>query len=146
MNISFCERSLTRGRRTLLAFFLLPTVVFAAEEPAPEKTKTLPAAILRKYDADHDGRLSDSERTAWKEDVQRGRAEAQARRLERFDANHDGKLDKAEKAEAAKAGNAKADESKGGMMKSEGAKASGGKAGGGKTSAAGFGGSLDAEP
>lgn len=146
MNTSFCEGFLTRGRRTLLAFFLLPTVVFAAEESAPEKTKTLPAAILRKYDADHDGRLSDTERTAWKEDVQRGRAEAQARRLERFDANHDGKLDKAEKAEAAKAGNAKADESKGGMMKSEGAKASGGKAGGGKTSAAGFGGSLDAEP
>ncbi len=146
MNISFCDRVLTRGRRTLLAFLLLPTVVFAAEEPAPEKTKTLPAAILRKYDSDHDGRLSDTERTAWKEDVQRGRAEAQARRLERFDANHDGKLDKAEKAEAAKIGNAKPEASKGGMTKAEGTRTSSGQSGGGKASAAGSAGSLDAEP
>lgn len=146
MNTSLCERFLTRGRRTLLAFFLLPAVVFAVEESAPEKTKTLPAAILRKYDADHDGRLSDTERAAWKEDVQRGRAGAQARRLERFDANHDGKLDKAEKVEAAKAGNAKPDASKGGMTKAWGTRASSGQAGGGKASAAGSGGSLDAEP
>jgi Ca2+-binding EF-hand superfamily protein len=106
MKTSFCKRLPTRGRLVLLAFPLIVTAAFA-EEPAPEKAKTLPAAILRKYDADRDGRLSETERTAWKEDVQRGRAEAQARRLERFDANHDGKLDKAEKAEAAKAGNAK---------------------------------------
>jgi hypothetical protein len=106
MNTSFCKRLPTRGRLVLLAFPLIVTAAFA-EEPAPEKAKTLPPAILRKYDADRDGRLSETERTAWKEDVQRGRAEAQARRLERFDANHDGKLDKTEKAEAAKAGNAK---------------------------------------
>jgi len=122
MNTLFCNRIITRGRRALLAFPLLTVAVVAAEEATPEKTKTLPAPILRKYDADRDGRLSETERAAWKEDVQRGRAEAQARRLERFDANHDGKLDKAEKAEAAKAGNGKSDGAKGASGKSDSAK------------------------
>lgn len=66
-----------------------------------EKPKQLPAPIVRKYDADRDGVLNESEKEAWKADVQRGRAEAQTRKLEKYDANRDGKLDKAEKAAAA---------------------------------------------
>ena len=49
MKTSFCKRLPTRGRLVLLAFPLIVTAAFA-EEPAPEKAKTLPAAILRKYD------------------------------------------------------------------------------------------------
>ena len=84
-----------------LAFWLM--AASGAAQEAPEKGKQLPAAILRKYDADHNGLLSDDEKSAWKADLQRGRSEAQTRRLEQYDANKDGKLDKAEKA-AARAG------------------------------------------
>jgi hypothetical protein len=81
---------------------------FAQDVSEKDKAKSLPPAILRKYDVDRDGLLSDSEKAAWKADVQRGRAEAQAKRLEKFDTNHDGKLDKGEKAQAAKPQSAKA--------------------------------------
>jgi hypothetical protein len=94
--------SLARGGLVLLAVGL-GTSHGVAQETSMEKGKQLPPAILRKYDADKDGALSDTEKAAWKADVQRGRAEAQAKRLEKFDVNRDGKLDKAEKAEAAKA-------------------------------------------
>ncbi len=76
-------------------------VTFGQVTAGSEKPKQLPAAIVRKYDIDKDGVLNEEEKAAWKADVQRGRQEAQARRLERYDANRDGKLDKAEKAAAA---------------------------------------------
>lgn len=66
-----------------------------------EKPKQLPASIVRKYDLDKDGLLNEDEKAVWKADVQRGRQEALARRLEKYDSNRDGKLDKAEKAAAA---------------------------------------------
>src|SRR5688572_29779794 len=90
-----------RGGITLLAVALSATTGLGQE--APEKGKQLPAAILRKYDADKNGVLNEDEKAAWKADLQRGRAEAQARRLDQYDTNKDGRLDKAEKA-AAKAG------------------------------------------
>ncbi|MBL9207904.1 MAG: hypothetical protein JNN01_22665 [Opitutaceae bacterium] len=95
-------KSCSRGSLRLLAFSLVCFSANAQDTSEKEKAKSLPPAILRKYDADRDGLLSDSEKAAWKADVQRGRAEAQAKRLEKFDANHDGKLDKGEKAEASK--------------------------------------------
>lgn len=98
----------SRGSLVLLAFFTLGVGAFAQDVSEKDKAKSLPPAILRKYDVDRDGLLSDSEKAAWKADVQRGRAEAQAKRLERFDTNHDGKLDKGEKAQAAKPQSAKA--------------------------------------
>lgn len=98
-------KSHLRGRFVLLAFPLFVSAGFSQD--TAEKPKSLPAAIMRKYDVDQDGLLSDSEKAAWKADVQRGRAEAQAKRLEKYDANGDGKLDKTEKAEAAKPGAAK---------------------------------------
>ncbi len=76
------------------------SISLLAQDGSAEKPKQLPTAILRKYDADKDGRLNEDEKSAWKADVQRGRQEAQARRLERYDANRDGKLDKTEKAAA----------------------------------------------
>jgi len=98
-------KSQLRGRFVLLAFPLLVSAGFGQD--AMEKPKSLPAAIMKKYDVDQDGLLSDSEKAAWKADVQRGRAEAQAKRLEKYDTNRDGKLDKAEKSEASKPGAAK---------------------------------------
>lgn len=76
-------------------------VTFGQTATGSEKPKQLPAAIVRKYDVDKDGVLNEEEKAAWRADVQRGRQEAQARRLEKYDANRDGKLDKAEKAAAA---------------------------------------------
>lgn len=93
-----------RGGVTLLALMGGRATVWAEE--SVEKGKQLPASILRKYDADHNGVLNEDEKAAWKADLQRGRAEAQSRRLEQYDANKDGKLDKTEKA-AAKAGGVK---------------------------------------
>lgn len=87
-----------RGRVPLLLSLAFPAMVVADEVKVAEKP--LPAAILRKYDANTDGQLSDEERAAWRADVQRGRAEAQARRLEKHDLNRDGKLDKDERAAA----------------------------------------------
>ena len=98
-------KSQLRGRFFLLAFPLLVSAGFGQD--TTEKPKSLPAAIMRKYDVDQDGLLSDSEKAAWKADVQRGRADAQAKRLEKYDANRDGKLDKVEKAEASKPAAAK---------------------------------------
>lgn len=62
-----------------------------AEEKPPSK------AMLKKYDLDHDGKISPEER-------EQARAGAKARRdarrradREKYDANHDGKLDKDER-------------------------------------------------
>jgi len=76
------------------------TVGAAGQDIVVEKPKQMPAAILRKYDSDKDGFLNEAEKAVWKADVQRGRQEAQTRRLEKYDGNRDGRLDKAEKAAA----------------------------------------------
>lgn len=88
-----------RAGSLLLALVGSPFALIAQDESV-EKPRQLPAAILRKYDADKDGMLNEEEKSAWKADVQRGRRDAQARRLEKYDANRDGKLDKVEKAAA----------------------------------------------
>lgn len=93
-----------RLRSGLVLLLLVGPASFAGAQDSSDKPKQLPSAIVRKYDADRDGILNDAEKAAWKADVQRGRQEAQARRLEKFDANRDGKLDKAEKATAASEG------------------------------------------
>ena len=82
-----------RAGSLLLALVGSPFALIAQDESV-EKPRQLPAAILRKYDADKDGMLNEEEKSAWKADVQRGRRDAQARRLEKYDANRDGKLDK----------------------------------------------------
>lgn len=98
--------NLSRAGSILLALVVSPLGLVAQDVPT-EKPKQLPAAILRKYDADKDGVLNEEEKSAWKADVQRGRQEAQARRLEKYDSNRDGKLDKSEKAAASAGTNSK---------------------------------------
>jgi|GEM_PF-1068522 len=92
-------RLASRGGILPLAIIVSVPSVFAQD--STETPKSLPAAIVRKYDVDRDGALNDAEKAAWKADVQRGRADAQTRRLEKYDVNKDGKLDKGEKAAAA---------------------------------------------
>ncbi|HRP03395.1 MAG TPA: hypothetical protein PLV87_00640 [Opitutaceae bacterium] len=104
--MKFITNNLSRARSILLTLVVSPLVLVAQDVPT-EKPKQLPAAILRKYDADKDGILNEEEKSAWKADVQRGRQEAQARRLERYDSNRDGKLDKSEKAAASTDTNSK---------------------------------------
>lgn len=91
------NRSLPHRITALLACFTLAFIVTArGEEKAPEP-KPPSKAALKKYDADHDGKLSDEEKA-------RARAEAKAKRearkeeaLKKYDANDNGKLDQAEK-------------------------------------------------
>ncbi|HRE82255.1 MAG TPA: hypothetical protein PLN52_14495 [Opitutaceae bacterium] len=91
-------------RSGAVLLLLVGPASFVGAQDTSDKPKQLPSAIVRKYDADRDGVLNEEEKAAWKADVQRGRQEAQARRLEKFDTNRDGKLDKAEKATAASEG------------------------------------------
>lgn len=104
--MKFITNILNRAGSILLTLVVSPFVL-VAQDVHTEKPKQLPAAILRKYDADRDGILSEEEKSAWKADVQRGRQEAQARRLEKYDSNRDGKLDKSEKAAASAGTNSK---------------------------------------
>ena len=72
---------------------------FAQEKPErPDRgPREIPTAILKKYDKDGDGKLSDEERKAMREER---RAEAEKMRkanLEKYDANKDGKLDQEER-------------------------------------------------
>ena len=63
--------------------------------------------VMEKFDANHDGKLDESERAAAKaalkermEKAKEHHGEFKAKLLERFDANHDGKLDDGERAAA----------------------------------------------
>ena len=70
----------------------------------------IPASVLKKYDANHDGTLDPAERAAEEAGKEKQQAAREARRTEelaRYDANKDGKINPeeraAEKADAAKA-------------------------------------------
>jgi hypothetical protein len=83
----------------------LGTAAWAGDAPARDgKHPQLRAKLLEKFDADHDGKLDESERAAAKAALKehRGehRGELKARLLEKFDADHDGKLDESERAAA----------------------------------------------
>jgi hypothetical protein len=58
------------------------------------KEKPVPAAVLKKYDKNKDGKLDDQEKAAWKADQKKQREE----QLKKYDKNKDGKLDAEEKA------------------------------------------------
>lgn len=92
---------------TLIAFSLLAgTTVFAQDaQPQPERQRgnrapgmqrQLPPELMKEFDKDGNGELSQEERTAMQAKM---REQAEARRkadLEKYDANKDGKLDEAE--------------------------------------------------
>ncbi len=54
--------------------------------------------MLEKFDADKDGKLSDSEKAAAKAEFEKKRAGMEAKALEKFDADKDGKLSDEERA------------------------------------------------
>jgi Ca2+-binding EF-hand superfamily protein len=67
---------------------------------APEDDQ-VSAAVLKKYDANHDGVLDEKEKAAWQADRQKQQAAREARRAEdlaRYDANRDGKINPDERA------------------------------------------------
>ncbi|MDB6071662.1 MAG: putative signal transduction protein with EFhand domain [Verrucomicrobiales bacterium] len=74
--------------------------------PAPEKhsrVKALRARLLKRLDADQDGKLSPEERTAAKTEFQAKAAALREKARELFDADKDGKLSEEERATAKEA-------------------------------------------
>lgn len=99
---------LTRAGLLGLALCLIAPAALRAEgSDKPEKKaeksekaaeKPVPPGILKKYDKDGDGKLSDDEAAAWKADKQ-AKAEAEKKAmLEKYDADKDGKLSEEERA------------------------------------------------
>ncbi|MEO8617555.1 MAG: hypothetical protein ABI600_20660 [Luteolibacter sp.] len=80
---------------------LLGTCAFAAaqdEAKRPERPKReIPPELLKQFDTDHDGKLSDAERTAMQEAMKAKAEERKAKMLEKYDSDHDGKLSDAER-------------------------------------------------
>jgi len=82
---------------------LLGTCSFAAaqdEKPARQQ-RELPEAIVKKYDKDGDGKLSDEERKGMRDEMQAERKKRQEEVLKKFDKDGDGTLNDEEKAAAA---------------------------------------------
>jgi len=74
-------------------------VIVAPLSLRAEDTKEKPLSKAKeKYDADKDGRLSDTEKAAAKEGAKAKAKETREANLEKYDANKDGKLDKEERA------------------------------------------------
>lgn len=68
---------------------MLGTCTFAAAQEKPERPKRdLPPQLLKKFDKDGDGKLSDEERTAMRTEMEAKRAED----MKKFDTDGDGKL------------------------------------------------------
>ena len=92
--------------KTTLLLILLATVGTATAQPHPLRER-----IRRHFDADKDGKLSETERAAAAAGLKERGAEAMEKRLanpgslllEKFDADKDGKLSDAEKATAREA-------------------------------------------
>jgi hypothetical protein len=80
-----------------LALVLLAAPALArAEESAKDKSLS---KNQRKYDADHDGKLSDEEKVAAKEGAKAKAKETREANLAKYDANKNGKLDDDERAQ-----------------------------------------------
>lgn len=86
---------------------------FAADASVTPPAAAAPAAtakaahpkrdeLLQRFDANHDGKLDDTEKAAAKAAMQKNRGKGRDELLKRFDANGDGKLDETEKAAAKK--------------------------------------------
>ena len=63
---------------------VLPTMRASDEKPDAETRKARrEAEVLKKYDANHDGKLDDAEKAVRKADKEKARAEREARKRER---------------------------------------------------------------
>jgi hypothetical protein len=81
---------------------LLGTSLFAAaQDPAPKRPPgKIPPAILKEFDKDGDGTLSEDERKAMREAMQARMEERRNKMLEKYDTDGDGKLSDEEAAKA----------------------------------------------
>jgi hypothetical protein len=86
---------------------IFSTCAFAQDAPKPDAparpgrggpgaTRTMPPEMIKEYDKDGDGKLSDTERTAMMEAMKAKREAQMKADLEQYDAYKDGKLDEAE--------------------------------------------------
>jgi EF hand len=82
-------------RGTLGVLFIISAFSVAQAEEGKD-IKAVPPGVLKKYDANKDGALDESEKAAMEADKAKKKAEGEAKRLEKFDTNKDGKLDEAE--------------------------------------------------
>jgi hypothetical protein len=80
----------------MLALSFITPMVSAEDGMAKEKKPS--KATLEKYDADHDGQLSDEEKAKAKQDAREKAKHTREENLAKYDTNKDGKLDDAEKA------------------------------------------------
>lgn len=90
--------------KTLITLgLLLGASLFAsAQDPAPKRPPggKLPPALLKEFDKDGDGKLSEDERKAMREAMEARMKERRQKMLEKYDADGDGKLSEEEIAKA----------------------------------------------
>jgi Ca2+-binding EF-hand superfamily protein len=90
--------SILQNALGILALAMTFTVVSSfADEAAPRKEKGPTKAELKKYDANGDGQLDETELARMKADEKARRDAQRAEDLAKYDANKDGKLNKEEK-------------------------------------------------
>jgi hypothetical protein len=90
--------------RTLITLGLLlgASLSATAQEPAPKRPPggRMPPAIVKEFDKDGDGKLSEDERKAMREALKVRMEDRRKQMLEKYDADGDGKLSEAEIAKA----------------------------------------------
>jgi hypothetical protein len=91
------NRSLPHRITALLACFTLAFVVTAKGEEKAAEPRPPSKSALKKYDADHDGSLSDEEKARAKAEAKAKREAKKEEALKKYDANDNGKLDQPEK-------------------------------------------------
>jgi Ca2+-binding EF-hand superfamily protein len=93
-----------------LALAIAGTLTAVAQDgpPKPERERRgPPPELIKKFDKDGDGQLSEEERKAAREAMEARRGEFQKKMLEQFDKDGDGKLSEEERKAAREAGEAK---------------------------------------
>jgi hypothetical protein len=85
---------------SLVALITAGTHAWAAEDGAGKRKGhgdgELRAKVMEKFDANHDGKLDESERAAAKEAMKEHRGEHRGTLFDRLDANHDGSISREE--------------------------------------------------
>lgn len=81
----------------LVAALAVPAIAAAWPEGDGPRAK-----MVEKFDANHDGKLDDTERAAMRQEFEARHAERKAEMLAKFDANKDGTLDDAERTQMRK--------------------------------------------
>ena len=77
---------------------ILGTCGFAAAQEKPKRSdRPIAQEMLKKFDKDGDGKLSDEERKAMREDMRAVHEKREAEMLKKFDTDGDGKLSDEEK-------------------------------------------------